>query len=131
MNVKKMFEPINEIYNCDNEIDTCVYNLFKLKTEFYNIEQKLTEINTQIQIHKYTKSQKVIQILSQTLIQELEKKKYYIRIQYLKELKKKLELKLQKNNFKYNMITTSDLNLDHEIILVPAIYASKYIQIYH
>ena len=71
MFIKKMFEPINEIYYCNNEINTCVYNLLKLQSEFYNIEEKLAQINIQTKTQKYKQSQKVFQILYQTLIKEL------------------------------------------------------------
>ena len=116
-----MFKPICQKYYYNSEIKKCTSNLSNLEKEFFDIEQKILQINTKVFITDYTLPNILVISLLHIQIQELHKKKYDINIEILKEKKKLLEFQIKKID--YEKYIDSFVVQDTQIIVVHPKYA--------
>jgi hypothetical protein len=114
------FKPINENLYYDHEIKNCISDLSKLKFEYFDMEQKLTQINLQKinydHIFTYIFETSFYQIEKQ----KLQKKIYNINIEILKKEKKILEFQIKKID--YEKYVNSSTTTETKIITVTAKY---------
>jgi hypothetical protein len=92
-----MFKPISQKYYYDSEIKICTSKLSNLEKEFFDIEQKILQINTQECMSDITLSN--IVVISLLQLQELKKTKHDINIEILKEKRKILDFQIKKIDY--------------------------------
>lgn len=116
----KKFKPIDEKLHYDLEIQNCISDLSKLKFEYFDIEQKLAQINLQKSKYDHIFTYIFETSFYQIEKQKLKKKIYDLNIEILKEEKKILEFKIKKID--YEKYSDSSVTTETKIITVTAKY---------